>query len=270
MTTPQQRDFNSMLEAAKTLGMRYKNRGVPQSHSSPPATVAPMVSWQEFLTRFEWRQSQHIGLIGPTDSGKSSLAAQILDLRQYITGFFTKPIDDTLNTLVKHLDLKLMQQWKDYDPDLIPRRALWPDATDMNSSATQKKEFMKALAHIYRQGGWCVYFDELWYMAQHLGMTHQIKTYFQQVRSLNVSVVAGTQRPAFVPLELYNQSTHLFFWRDNDEVNLKRISGTNFRGGREIQYLVANLEQYQVLYVHARKGTMLRTTPPNPETLRRV
>lgn len=259
MATPQQ-EYSDAMTRARSQAAAQRNTGYPPSAQDDDEV--PFVPWARFLQLFDWRQSQHIGMIGPTDSGKSTLAIQLLDRRQYVVAFLTKPRDENLNYLADKLDYRKMLKWKDYDPDIVPRRALWPDATDMDADREQKKQFLLALSHIYKQGGWCVYFDELWYLAVHLKMEHQVKTYFQQVRSMNISVVAATQRPAWVPLEVYNQSSHLFFWRDNDRRNLDRISGTNFRSSREMQYAVSNLGQYEVLYVHVRNGLMLRTIPP--------
>jgi hypothetical protein len=72
----------------------------------------------------------------------------------------------------------------------------------------------------------------------------------------------GAQRPSRIPLELFDQTTHLFFWRDNDEVNLKRIGGVGWLSSGPIRAFTANLEPYQVLYIHTRKGWMYRTTAP--------
>jgi hypothetical protein len=53
--------------------------------------------------------------------------------------------------------------------------------------------------------------------------TQQLKFLLQQGRSAGISVVAMTQRPAFIPLAFYDQATHLFVWRDNDLRNRQRI-----------------------------------------------
>jgi hypothetical protein len=80
-----------------------------------------------------------------------------------------------------------------------------------------------------------------------------------------ISLVVATQRPAFVPLEVYDQSQHLFFWRDNDERNLKRISGISWLNAAYVQALVASLERHEVLYINTPTGLMYRTTAPFKE-----
>jgi hypothetical protein len=83
-----------------------------------------------------------------------------------------------------------------------------------------------------------------------------------QSRSLGISLVASTQRPAWVPRELYTSATHLFFWRTNDETDLKSLSGIGFRSARLISEIVANLDQYETLYINTRTGRMCRTKVP--------
>ncbi len=115
---------------------------------------------------------------------------------------------------------------------------------------------------IYVEGAWTVAIDETWYIIQTLKMEREIKTYLLQARALGISLVCATQRPAYIPLEVYDQSTHLMFWRDNDESNLKRISGISWRSADLIRSVVADLDKHQVLYINTRTGEMLRTRCP--------
>lgn len=203
-------------------------------------------------------------MVGPTGSGKTTLALNILDRRSFVTVLATKPKDIVLETL-KDQGYVRFKEWKDYDPVRMPRRLIWPDATDLYSASRQRQVFRHAMRSMYKQGGWCIYIDELWYIIHHLKLQLEIRTLLQQSRSLYNSLVLLTQRPAFVPLEVYDQSTHLFFWRDNDERNLKRLSGIQWKSAKEVQTLVANLEQYQVLYFNLKTGAMMRVTPPYKE-----
>ena len=64
------------------------------SREAPPDTLAPVVEWDDFMKYvFDWQQSQHVGLIGPTESGKSTLQYAILPKRKYVTFFATKGIN---------------------------------------------------------------------------------------------------------------------------------------------------------------------------------
>ena len=155
-----------------------------------------------------------------------------------------------------------IKRWVSLDPKQHPRRVLWPDAGRLDSVAQQKLVFHDAFERIYREGGWTVAIDELWYVDNVLKLEMDVKLYLLQARALGISLLVATQRPAWVPLEVYDQSTHLFFWRDNDETNLKRLSGISYRSADLIRQIVADLERYQVLYINTRTGQMVRTRAP--------
>jgi hypothetical protein len=155
-----------------------------------------------------------------------------------------------------------LERWENIPAQRAPRRVLWPPAGRLDSAAEQKEVFADALSRIYIERGWCVVIDEGWFFTNQLKLDKEVKTYLTQGRALSISVVFATQRPAFVPLEVYDQSTHLFFYRDNDERNLMRLSGISWRSADMIKYVIANLERYQALYINTRTGQMLRTRVP--------
>ena len=227
------------------------------------STDAPRVPWDKFLReRFAWRSGEHVGLIGPTGQGKTTLELNLLPLHPYVVVFATKPRDATMDALV-HGGYLRMEQWRSLDAQQFPRRVLWPDASSLDSEDTQKRVFHDAFARIYREGSWTVALDETWVIINTLGLSSDVRTYLLQARSLGISLLCATQRPAFVPLEIYDQSTHLFFWRDNDETNLRRLSGISWRSAELIRDIVSNLERFQVLYINTRTGEMCRTRCPD-------
>jgi hypothetical protein len=180
----------------------------------------------------------------------------------------TTPRDATMDRLLSHGFIK-MDRWRSLDAQQYPLRVVWPDASDTESSTNQRRVFKHALDSIYREGGWTVGLDELWYLVNELKLGHVIKVYLSQARSLDISLLSGTQRPADIPVMFYDQSTHLMFWRDNDETNLKRIGGISWRSANLVRHLVSNLERFQVLYINTRTGEMMRTRCPDLEPLGR-
>jgi hypothetical protein len=238
------------------------------------ADDAPQVHWNDFGPWFarQWGQGQHVAIIGPTDSGKSTLAYNLLPIHIWVVIFATKPRDKTLNAMTyspKGVRNKVpagqyvkLDKWKNLNMRKYPRRILWPNALDLYSSERQRQVFQEALSIIYREGGWTVYLDELWFMSADLGLTHEVRTYLQQSRSNEVTLVVSSQRPSRIPVEVYDQSRHLFFSRDNDERNLSRISGIAWKSRKIIMNYVANLEPHEFLYVNTRSGIMCRIVCP--------
>jgi hypothetical protein len=240
--------------------------------NAPPDEMAPVLDWDSFLSYvFDWRQNQHVGMIGPTESGKSTLTYAILPLRRYVTFFATKPHDEVLDQYARQGKYRRIESWppmkgrvfrRPYTAREMPRRILWPDATRLGSVDRQRETFGAAFEDIYADGGWCTVWDEFWMMCRILKMEDHARIMLQQARSNDIAFVMGAQRPSRIPVELYDQSTHLFFWRDNDELNLKRIGGVGWLASGPIRAFVANLEPYQVLYINTRKGHMYRTRAP--------
>jgi hypothetical protein len=258
----------------------FPTRGAA-ARERPSDRLAPVLSWDDFLTWvFDWRQNQHIAMIGPTDSGKSTLTYQILPFRRFVTFFATKPRDHVLDQFAAAGGFVRIDDWPPYHPKNgrtskgmlrhrrpvsavdMPRRLLWPDATTIFSPPHQREVFHRAFSDIYTDGGWCVVWDEFWHMTNILKLEQEARIMLQQARSNDISFVVGAQRPSRVPLEIYDQSTHVFFWRDNDEINLKRMSGIGWLASGPIRAFVANLDPHQVLYVKTRSGAMFRTTAP--------
>lgn len=224
---------------------------------------APRLPWDKFLRDvFVWRAGEHVGLIGPTGLGKTTMLINLLPLHPFVVVFVTKPKDRVMQALVERQGWHKMEKWVGLDPLQFPHRILWPNASTLGSDTYQAAVFHDAFAKIYREGGWTIAIDELWYMDNVLHLDRDIKTYLLQARALDISLLMATQRPAWVPVEVYSQSTHLMFWRNNDETDLKRISGIGWRSADLIREIVANLEEYQLLYVNTRTGVMARTRCP--------
>lgn len=244
-----------------------------QLRERPPDELAPILPFDDFMTYvFDWRQNQHVGLVGPTEQGKTNLAYHLLAQRKYVTYFAIKTRDETLDSFAQQGGYERIADWppvrqryprRPLTPDEMPRRLLWPDATQLDSEPEQMRVFGKALPDIYAQGGWCPVFDDYWYLAHILGFEKQTKKYLANARSNNIPMVICAQRPAGNRLvELFDQSTHLFFARDNDEPNLSRIGGVGWLNSGPIRAFVANLDPFQFLYINTRKGHMYRTTAP--------
>lgn len=226
--------------------------------------IIPEVDWDTFYNSLVWMQGEHMAMIGPTGRGKTNLSMLLLPLRTYVTVFATKPQDDSLDLYVDAFGYKKLTEWQPkLSAEKYPRRILWPDARSLkNSQKNQERVFGPALDDIFGQGSWCVYLDELWWMSYILPFKTEVKIYLQQGRSLGLSLVCATQRPAWVPLEIFDQSTHLFFWADNDKANLDRISGIGGFDSLKIRACIQTLRPYEVLYINTRDHTMSRVFPP--------
>lgn len=240
----------------------------------PPDDLAPVIDWDDFQDLMDWRQNQHVGMVGPTEQGKTNAVYHLLQRRDYVAYFSIKPHDDTLEAFGKRGGYVRIEDWppmvkrigrksRPATPEEMPRRLLWPDATELDSEETQRVVFRKALNDIYASGGWCTVMDDYWYFAHILGFEKDAKKFLMNARSNMIPLVLCLQRPAGSRMvEIFDQATHLFFFRDNDERNLKSISGVGYLAAEPIKAFTANLDRYQMLYINTRTGAMYRTTAP--------
>jgi hypothetical protein len=243
---------------------RQGQRGVTSTVSLDE--LVPFVEWDQFLlTEMDWQQGEHCAMIGTTGSGKTSLAMHLLPGRKYVTILGTKPVDENLDRFVDEFGFQKFERWpqgRKNNPKKSPRRLIWPNARSLHSDGYQNEVLGEALEFIYIEGGWCVYVDELWFISNILNLGKSVKMYLLQARSLKISLIISTQRPAWVPLEIYDQSTHLFFWLDNDDTNLARISGIGTLPRQVVIQAIESLREHEVLYVNTRTRRMVRTFPP--------
>jgi hypothetical protein len=227
------------------------------------ATKAPRVPWDEFLdNHFDWRRGEHLGCIGPTGQGKTTLLFNVLPLHPYTVVFGTKRRDENMDAFVDSGYLRL-DRWRSLDPRDHPRRVIWPHVENITEMVSvQKAVFRDAFQKIYAEGSWDLVIDEGYYVDEVLRLGDLLRLFYTQARSMQVSLVLATQRPAWVPVEVYDQSTHLFFWRDNDGRNLKRLQEVSVRSSDVIRAIIPELEAHQVLYMNTRTGEMCRTRCP--------
>lgn len=226
--------------------------------------AAPRVSWSDFMAELDWRQGEHVSLVGPTGQGKTTLGLALLPRRDYTMILATKPKDSTLDGLTRRRARPRYKTIRDIDarPVDASRLLLWPKFSGSADMAVQAEVMHRALDTVFAEGAWCLFVDELFYLCEMLGLTTMLRLIWQQGRSLGVSLVGATQRPAWVPLELYSQATHVFLWRHNDPRDLDRLGGIAAAGDvnpRTIREMVAHLGKNQFLYVNTRTGDMLRS-----------
>ena len=231
----------------------------PKGDLTPP----PFVPWAQFLDGLQWRQGEHVSLVGPTGTGKTTLMRSILrkrtDRRGFVTVLGTKPRDAVLNKLRTEDGYRRVDDWP---PRPGERKVLlWPSFSTPAAAAIHAPLYRRAIEDCFTSESWCVACDEARYLVEHMGLAQSLKLLWTQGRSVGVSLVTATQRPVIVPLDMYDAATHLFLWRDNDEANLRRVGGLGGLDAQRIRWWVAGLERHVALYVNTRTGQVSRVRP---------
>ncbi|MGA2655831.1 MAG: hypothetical protein ABSF18_07665 [Gammaproteobacteria bacterium] len=220
--------------------------------------------WQDFLdSDFDWVQGEHITMIGTTGQGKTTLELQFVAQRKYWLFLSTKSIDETQEELIP-LGFRWANRMSDVSLDLSDKWVINPGGLKKKETVSdmklrQRPIYREAIATAYHHGGWVLVIDEGRYICDYLGLKDEVTLAYLQGRSHKLSVVMGTQRPRYVPLESFDAATHLFFWRDNDLGNIDRVSELAGLRRMEVRDIVPRLEQYEMLYINTRTGLMVIT-----------
>lgn len=215
------------------------------------------MSRAEWLRHFRgsWRQGEHIALIGPTGSGKTGLAAEMLAIRQYVVVFAIKQHDDTIKEFQGY---RIIKKWP---PEYGEHRViLWVKPQTLGDIIRQRDAIINAMERVYIAGGWCVYFDDLSYVSDQLRIKTPVVTFMNQGRSSGISVVAAATRPRKVPVEAFNQVRHVVSFHYDDRRELERIAeiaGIYWRDMVEYNQLLRVYKRGYSDFLSIGKGTVI-------------
>lgn len=180
-------------------------------------TIPSALPWAQVYSTLErrWQVGQHFALIARTRSGKTTFAREILDIRDYVVVFGTKPKDEELYAGFERKGYVIKDEWS--PDDLDDRRVIFrPPSSGLLDIGPQKRAFAQAMDAVYEVGGWTVYIDEMLVLAKDLGLEAQINRLYTQAASNDVTIVAGTQRPRGIPMNMLDQSEWFGLWRIPD------------------------------------------------------
>lgn len=228
--------------------------------TSAPAAAVPVVAWEDFLGALDWRQGEHVALVGPTGQGKTTLALSLIGRRGWHVILGTKPRDDTLGGLVRRQGYVRAAGWP--PPVRAPRVLLWPRWQTPDDTARQRAVLAQALGQMFSEGGWTILADDVQYLTSMLGLGHLLDMLWLQGRAVDLTLIAATQRPRWVPRNMWTQSTHLFLWGTRDSDDLRALGGLNGADTRTVRQVVAELPRHHALYCNARTGAMCVTVAP--------
>ena len=215
-----------------------------------------------------WHPGQHVALIGPTGTGKSTFAGHILQLRKWVMALDPKGGDSTL----AKAGFERCARWP-------PPRSVWDRIAEgkpvrlvvgpvVHTTEDRRKLIAvqrAALKGAFDAGGWTVYVDEFQLAADRrlMGLHLESETLLIAARDKGVSFVSAYQAPSWVPTAASRQATWVVAWPTRDEAVIKRIAEILGRPRAEIMEVFRALPPYHVVVIgRDARAPMLITSPP--------
>lgn len=125
--------------------------------------------------------------------------------------------------------------------------------------AKQREAFRVALIRLWQLGGWTVWFDEIRYLSEQLNLKSELNLLWLQGGSGGTVILALTQRPVSVPLNMFEQSRFLVTFRITGREDRRTMSDYAGNLAPVVFEVAAELEPRELLFCDTELDIICRT-----------
>jgi energy-coupling factor transporter ATP-binding protein EcfA2 len=249
----------------------------------PEGIVIEERPWEEMWEdgTIEWEPGQHWTVVGPTGIGKTTVLVDLCERSpHHAVLVITKNKDSLVTRLPKERGWVLVDNLADFKKQF---KRSWGDRWEKRERPAQRIVYHpkleqislrnradvlgdrveELLTYVYYEGsahgGVSIAIDEATGASQQLGLQKPLTLMWDESRSNNVEVLAGLQRPAYVPKASENAATYLVIFggmtNDDDLLALSKMAGYTDR--KQIREALEALPEHHHLLVKTRKGKFL-------------
>lgn len=261
------------LHPIRTQGSRsLDGRNIRPRGSDKDIPLPKYLHWNQFLKWFSerWKVGEHIAAVGETESGKTTFFRNILMLRKFVVVMGTKSKDEDLYPAFEALGYEIKEEWNPYEWEktheryviFAPPLDIADDATDRDlalAEADQASAFRTAMIQLNKSGSWCVDFDEVATIAIDMGLKRALNLMYREGRSKKLTIVAATQRPREVPLNIFQQSKFIILWQIADRDDRYRAAQYTGPLMPVVDYTAARLTRHEFVCIHKPTQQIVRS-----------
>lgn len=235
--------------------------------SQPPIE---RMSRQEFVDEVfapHYQAGQHVAILGPTQSGKTTLAYALLDRiaspRLPAIVLVMKPRDQVVTDWSKLAGFRKTETWPPVMTRGVTRKSggfgkkrrgwvFWPRHSlgDIRRDDRMlEREFRKVLTECYKKGNRIVFADEIVGLANDLNLEKELTAIWTRGASMGCGLWAAAQRPFHAPVVMYGSSEHVIIFKDGDKRSVDRYGEIGGVDKDAVARAVMSLRKHEFVYI---------------------
>jgi hypothetical protein len=235
--------------------------------------MVDVIDRQEFIhNRWKYKAGEHVTFIGKTQSGKTTLALELLDVtitpKLQTIILVMKPRDKVPAEGMKALGLKRVRTWpppnaSKWYPKPPRGWVLWPKLGNIKrDNVVLRQQFDRALTESYAAGARrngsnrIIFADEVTGLSKELSLEPELNAIWMRGSAMGLGLWAATQRPFYAPMYAYGAAVHLFLHRDTDKRNTDRYREIGGVDPDLVRQVTNSMDEHQFLYIRRTDNRM--------------